>query len=67
MSTQWDRIKEVYEQVSARDPSERAAYLQEICSDEEPVRLEVEELLRYGTRAEAEEFFRKASRCGHQP
>lgn len=56
MAEQWDRIKEVYEQALARDPAERAAYLQQICGGEEPVRLEVEELLRYGTIAEAEEF-----------
>jgi Tol biopolymer transport system component len=42
---QWKRAEELYHLARARPPGERAAFLAEICRDDEPLRREVESLL----------------------
>src|SRR5262245_23867045 len=55
VADQWVRIKEIYQEALARGPSARAAFLRSACPDE-AMRLEVEELLRYGAQAESKAF-----------
>lgn len=56
MSERWNRIKQAYQEVLARDPEHRAAYLREFCGDDEELRSEVESLLLYDEKAEARAF-----------
>ncbi len=41
----WERVKEVYHSALDRDPSERAAFLDQACRDDREIRREVESLL----------------------
>jgi serine/threonine protein kinase len=43
----WQRIEEVFQAAGEREPSERGAYLEEICGSDHELRNEVESLLRY--------------------
>ena len=42
----WQQVKEVFADALERKPSERAAFLQEVCATDESLRSEVESLLR---------------------
>jgi dienelactone hydrolase len=41
----WKRVEEVFHAVRDRKPADRAAYLAEVCRDDEPLRLQVASLL----------------------
>jgi len=41
----WHRVKEVFEEALERDPSQRAAFLQEACAGDVALRREVESLI----------------------
>ena len=47
MSPDWQRIKQVMTEAAARkSPAERAAFLDDACRDDAPLRAQVEKLLR---------------------
>jgi len=50
----WKEVERLYHNTLERRPEERAAYLAEVCSNDEALRREVESLLAY--QAESEEF-----------
>ena len=43
----WQHIRTVFQAAAEREPSERAAFLDEACGDDIEMRLEVESLLSY--------------------
>ena len=47
----WQRIKELFEEVTEREPADRSAFLQEACGGDEALREEVESLLAEEGRA----------------
>ncbi len=49
----WTTVKRIHQSALDRDPSERAAFLNESCGDDETLRREVESLLTYATEAES--------------
>ena len=49
----WQRIEEVYHSALERAPAQRAAFVAEICGDDDELRREVESLLRHGDSQEA--------------
>jgi len=50
----WDRVKQVFQQALDRRPHERAAYVRDVCGDDQALREEVESLL--ATQLEAASF-----------
>jgi eukaryotic-like serine/threonine-protein kinase len=53
MSIDWQRVKQVLAEAAARNsPTERAAYLDDVCRGDEPLRVEVEKLLQAHEQAE---------------
>ena len=50
----WKEVERLYHNTLERRPEERAAYLAEVCSNDEALRREVESLLAY--QAESEDF-----------
>jgi serine/threonine protein kinase len=51
MSTQWDRIKQIFQEAVDRSPKERAAFVIESCAGDENLRQEIESLLRVFERS----------------
>ena len=49
----WATVKHIHQCALDRDPSERAAFVDESCGGDETLRREVQSLLRYATEAEA--------------
>ena len=49
----WTTVKRIHQSALDRDPSERAAFLDESCGTDETLRREVESLLSYATEAES--------------
>ena len=56
MSEGYRRGKEIHQEARGRDAESRAAYLREACGDDEALRREVEELLRYEAQADDKGF-----------
>src|SRR5436190_491221 len=54
ISDRWQRVKGVFESALEREPEERAAFLDQVCVGDEPLRKEVESLL---TSFEQEQSF----------
>ena len=50
--TRWATVKSLHQAALDREPSERAAFLEEACAGDEALRREVESLLAYQTAAE---------------
>ena len=48
----WATVKQIHQCALDRDPSERAAFVDESCGDDETLRQEVQSLLRYAREAE---------------
>ena len=48
----WQQVERVYESVLAKDPSERASFLEDACAGDDALRQEVESLLAYQERSE---------------
>ena len=53
-ASQWERIKEIFQQALDRPPLERAEWLREVCGNDRALRAEVESLLT--THREAGSF-----------
>ena len=53
----WTTVKRIHQSALDRDPSERAAFVDESCGGDEALRREVESLLTYA--AEAESFLER--------
>jgi hypothetical protein len=51
MTDRWHRIKEVYQEALVRDPASQMAYLDVVCGDDEDLRREVSQLLKYNAQA----------------
>ena len=49
----WATVKHIHQCALDRDPSERAAFVDESCGGDETLRREVQSLLRYATEAES--------------
>src|SRR5437867_2287162 len=49
----WQKIEELYHLAVAREPSQRIAFLNEVCAGDDALRREVESLLAEEMRAEA--------------
>ena len=49
----WAAVKRIHQSALDRDPSERAAFVDESCGDDERLRREVQSLLTYATDAES--------------
>jgi eukaryotic-like serine/threonine-protein kinase len=50
---QWQQVERLYQAALEREPSQRAAFLQEACAGDEELRREVESLLAYQPQAES--------------
>ena len=48
----WQQVERVYESALAKDPSERASFLEDACAGDDALRQEVESLLAYQERSE---------------
>ena len=49
----WTAVKRIHQSALDKEPSERAAFVDESCGDDEPLRREVQSLLTYATEAES--------------
>ena len=49
----WTTVKRIHQSALDRDPSERAAFVNDSCGGDETLRREVESLLTYATEAES--------------
>ena len=49
----WTAVKRIHQSALDKDPSERAAFVDESCGDDETLRREVQSLLTYATDAES--------------
>jgi TolB-like protein/Tfp pilus assembly protein PilF len=49
----WDRVSELYHAALERSPDLRDSFLQQMCAGDEPLRAEIEQLLRYDAKAES--------------
>jgi serine/threonine protein kinase len=53
MMDRWTTVKRIHQSALDKDPSERAAFLDETCGGDETLRREVQSLLTYATEAES--------------
>jgi hypothetical protein len=49
----WQQVERLYQAALEREPSQRAAFLQQVCAGDEELRQEVESLLAYQPQAES--------------